>query len=415
MSGDPPSSLVVLGTKVALCCMVWFACSIGIICTPTTRRIRRTPRCSLRRDPRRFCTDANKYYLSVRDFRFPLTVNMCTNTGTLLIALLLRPCFAPQPWPRERRLSAIIGVITALDVGASNAGLALLPISFHTVVRGSIPGFVLLFALVAGLEELQWVTVGSVVCVCVGIALATMGEASMPAFSMPGFLLVSAACVFSALRWVLIQKLVQVQPPQAAAAGGAAAPAAPAHVTPLTTILAISPSAIGTTLPLLLAFEGDRLVEMLGALDREVAQELAMFLATVSVLVFLLMYSEYMLVQLTSSLTLSVAGILKELVCISGAVVLFKDRFTLLNVLGFCMCTLGITLYNVHKVRRLHAELTAPGSAHANSPSREAAKQWGKHARRHDADCESLELLTTVSEHDTVSAPSTARGRALGT
>lgn len=345
----------------------------------------------------------------MRDFRFPLTVNMCTNTGTLLIALLLRPCMAPQPLPRERRLSVIIGVITALDVGASNAGLALLPISFHTVVRGSIPGFVLLFALLAGLEELQWVTVGSVVCVCVGIALATMGEASMPAFSMPGFLLVSAACVFSALRWVLIQKLVQVRPPQAGAATGAAAAAAP-HATPLTTIVAISPSAIGTTLPLLLAFEGDRLVEKAASVDRDVAEELAMFLVTVSVLVFLLMYSEYMLVQLTSSLTLSVAGILKELVCISGAVVLFKDRFTLLNVLGFCMCTLGITLYNVHKVRRLHAELSAPGSAHANSPSREVAKHkhWGGHGKhRHDADCESLELLTTVSEHD-APAPSTS-------
>jgi len=42
-----------------------------------------------------------------------------------------------------------------------------------------------------------------------------------------------------------------------------------------------------------------------------VLQELSAYLLVVSLLVFLLMYSEYQLVQLTSSLTLSVAGILK--------------------------------------------------------------------------------------------------------
>ena len=43
----------------------------------------------------------------------------------------------------------------------------------------------------------------------------------------------------------------------------------------------------------------------------QVLQELGAYLLVVSLLVFLLMYSEYQLVQLTSSLTLSVAGILK--------------------------------------------------------------------------------------------------------
>ena len=43
--------------------------------------------------------------------------------------------------------------------------------------------------------------------------------------------------------------------------------------------------------------------------------ELGAYLLVVSLLVFLLMYSEYQLVQLTSSLSLSVAGILKALLC----------------------------------------------------------------------------------------------------
>ena len=47
----------------------------------------------------------------------------------------------------------------------------------------------------------------------------------------------------------------------------------------------------------------------------QVLYELGAYLLVVSLLVFLLMYSEYQLVQLTSSLSLSVAGILKALLC----------------------------------------------------------------------------------------------------
>ena len=75
-----------------------------------------------------------------------------------LIALALnagRQCRASTPAPasRDLRLSIAIGVITALDIGASNAGLTLLSVSFHTVIRGAIPGLVLIFALIARLEK----------------------------------------------------------------------------------------------------------------------------------------------------------------------------------------------------------------------------------------------------------------------
>ena len=30
---------------------------------------------------------------------------------------------------------------------------------------------------------------------------------------------------------------------------------------------------------------------------------------------------------------------------------LFRDTFTPLNTLGFCLCAVGILVYNVHKVR----------------------------------------------------------------
>ena len=136
---------------------------------------------------------------------------------------------------------------------------------------------------------------------------------SQAAFSLPGFLLVAAACVFSALRWVLIQKLVHCS--------GTAALGRP---TPTSTILQCSPSAIATTVPLVLWFEAQALVDDPLLRESELRRELGSYLVLVSGLLFLLMYSEYALVQLTSSLTLSVAGIFKELMCIIGAIVLFE-------------------------------------------------------------------------------------------
>ena len=46
-----------------------------------------------------------------------------------------------------------IGAATALDIGASNWALTRLPVSFHTVLRSSIPGVVLCFAIALRLER----------------------------------------------------------------------------------------------------------------------------------------------------------------------------------------------------------------------------------------------------------------------
>ena len=161
----------------------------------------------------------------------------------------------------------------------------------------------------------------------------------------------------------------QPQPDIKGEGGGPSQPAV--GPSPIATILQTSPSSIATTVPLALYFElsllrdapfwrqhavractcactctcvgaplaaarGALLVSPSGGSTRtvrpltaphsppqprsvppspQVLYELGAYLLVVSLLVFLLMYSEYQLVQLTSSLSLSVAGILKALLC----------------------------------------------------------------------------------------------------
>lgn len=62
-------------------------------------------------------------------------------------------------------------------------------------------------------------------------------------------------------------------------------------------------------------------------------------------LAFGLGYSEFLLVSKTSGLTLSIAGIFKELCVLLLATHLLGDKMSLLNWLGFAVCISGIALH----------------------------------------------------------------------
>ena len=61
---------------------------------------------------------------------------------------------------------------------------------------------------------------------------------------------------------------------------------------------------------------------------------------------FLLLLAEFALVGLTSSLTLSIFGILKELATIALSALLLGDALNASNLAGFAICIGGAALYN---------------------------------------------------------------------
>jgi len=68
-------------------------------------------------------------------------------------------------------------------------------------------------------------------------------------------------------------------------------------------------------------------------------------MTVIATLVFVLLMSEYWLVKVTSSLTLSVAGVFKELLTIGGGLFLFSESVDTLNVVGFVISQIGILSY----------------------------------------------------------------------
>lgn len=64
-----------------------------------------------------------------------------------------------------------------------------------------------------------------------------------------------------------------------------------------------------------------------------------------SILAFLMEFSEYLLLTYTSSLTLSMAGIFKEIFTLYLAVNYNGDQMSTLNEIGLILCLFGITTH----------------------------------------------------------------------
>jgi solute carrier family 35, member C2 len=66
-------------------------------------------------------------------------------------------------------------------------------------------------------------------------------------------------------------------------------------------------------------------------------------------LAFFLETSEFLVLRLTSSLTLSIAGIFKELIQLTLAVIINNEILSVYNDIGLVLCLGGIILHVVHK------------------------------------------------------------------
>jgi drug/metabolite transporter (DMT)-like permease len=285
----------------------------------------------------------NKFLLTDREFKFPFTLAAITNAVVFLISWLsTRPsCWRPEPLPWHTTLYVVapIGLLTALDIGVSNWALVHLSVALHTIVRGTVPAFVLGFSLLLRLQEPSWLIVGSIFTVCVGIGFAAYGDVDCDALGL-GLALLS--CVFSGLRWAMTQVLVKARPidapnlPDALGWRQRSPVASIYHVTPACAICSASAAWVLESHALLES--GDKVLAFARG-------ELLVYNACIGALVFGLLFCEFGLVRLTSSLSLSVLGVAKELVTIVAAAYTRGDSITPTNLSGFLLCAAGILAY----------------------------------------------------------------------
>lgn len=266
-------------------------------------------------------------------FPCPLTITFCSNTIVTCWALLFTRAsrFRPRPLSHQqfRQYVLPIGVTTALEIGCSNVALLMLTVSFGTILKGGAPVFTLLWGILLGIERFSLPLSGAVTLIAGGITLASIGEGSD--FMLLGFLLQLTATALGGFRWALTHVLLKGEPTNV--------------MPPLTAILYTSPTTAACVLPFALVLESSKVVTHFRELDGSSTVRLSGLLFVIATLVFLILMSEYWLLTDTSSLALSVAGVFKECATIGGGILFFNDNFTMLNLVGFLVCQVGIAFY----------------------------------------------------------------------
>ncbi|KAK4812829.1 hypothetical protein QYF61_022053 [Mycteria americana] len=290
----------------------------------------------------------NKWLM--KSFPFPLLVtllHLLLIFGLSALARALAHCRSGRPraalsWADCLRRAAPAALSTSLDIGLSNWSFLYVTVSLYTMTKSSAILFILLFSLLFKLEEVRVALLLVVLLIAGGLFMFTYKSTQ---FNAQGFVLVLCASFLGGIRWTLTQILMQK--------------AELGLQNPIDIMFHLQPLMFLGLFPLFAVFEG---------LPLSISEKLFRFheagmlfslvgkLFLGGILAFGLGFSEFLLVSRTSSLTLSIAGIFKEICILFLATHLLGDRLSLLNWLGFAVCLSGISLHVILKAMNSKGE-----------------------------------------------------------
>jgi len=236
---------------------------------------------------------------------------------------------------------------TAVEVGGSNMSLLTLSVSYHTMVKATQPMWVLIFSVLAGLQQPSPPVFAMVGVISCGLALSSFGEMQ---FDTGGFLYVLVAAMAGGVRWTLSQLLLTKE---GLDAEGQQRPGGKHTMHPVDLLFVTTPSTIVSLMPVWFALEQRRVFAYFaaeGAPPVTLVLALAVFCGAMA---FVLICSQLYLIQLTSSVTFAVCATAKELLLVAAGMLIFGDRLTTLNVIGFALAVTGVVAFKYDKYRRL--------------------------------------------------------------
>eukprot|EP00258_Populus_trichocarpa_P043900 XP_024459919.1 probable sugar phosphate/phosphate translocator At1g06470 isoform X4 [Populus trichocarpa] len=220
---------------------------------------------------------------------------------------------------------------TAFDVNLSNVSLVFISVTFATMCKSAAPIFLILFAFAFRLESPSAKLFGIIMVISVGILLTVAKETE---FEFWGFVFVMLAAVMSGFRWCMTQILLQKEAYD------------PWHEFNKTSYFNNSWHVARSCL--LMFFGGT--------------------------LAFFMVLTEFVLISVTSAVTVTIAGVVKEAVTILVAVIYFHDKFTWLKGAGLLIIMVGVGLFNWYKYQKLQKGQTSENDSAGSSPTNVATK-----------------------------------------
>uniref|UniRef100_A0A1B6DWT4 Sugar phosphate transporter domain-containing protein n=2 Tax=Clastoptera arizonana TaxID=38151 RepID=A0A1B6DWT4_9HEMI len=284
-------------------------------------------------------------------FKYPLSVVVCHLLIKYICSVVYRSIW--QCANNRRRITldwtdhlfrlAPIGIASGLDIGLSNWGIERIPVTLYTMTKSTTIVFILGFALLFKLEKKSWSVVVIVGLISCGLGMFTYRSSQ---FDSLGFSLVLFASFASGLRWTLIQFMMQR--PELSLR----------H--PIDMCYHVQPWMVFSVLPTAIIFEGASAVNGVDStlVERNLTHAMNIsFLVFIGAFVALAMeLCEYNVVSRTSSLTLSIVGIIKEIFTLVLDAEWNGNQMTKLNFIGLLVLFGGIVSHVIHKALKTRAE-----------------------------------------------------------
>ncbi|KAL0088248.1 triose-phosphate transporter family-domain-containing protein [Phycomyces blakesleeanus] len=216
------------------------------------------------------------------------------------------------------------------------------------MVKSSTPVWVLLFSFIFGFEKPRLVLITIIVVMVVGVSLTVEGETK---FDRLGFGLVLVAAIVSGLRWNLTQLLLQQD--------------RLGMNNPIATLYYLSPVMFITMLSLSLLVENpiDQFKHSKHFDSLSHVIESFGLMSIGGVLAFCMTLAELYLIKSTNTVTLSVAGISKEIVIITLSVLIYGDVLSQKTLIGLFISIVGIIAYNYNIHSRKKAAMNSKSIA----------------------------------------------------
>ncbi|XP_010457774.1 PREDICTED: probable sugar phosphate/phosphate translocator At1g06470 [Camelina sativa] len=242
---------------------------------------------------------------------------------------------------------------TAMDINLSNESLVFISVTFATMCKSAAPIYLLLFAFAFRLESPSLKLFGIISVISAGILLTVAKETE---FEFWGFVFVMLAAVMSGFRWCMTQVLLQKE--------------SFGLKNPFILMSYMAPvMAIVTGLLSLLLDPWSEFTENKYFDSGEHFARTCFLMLFGGALAFCMVLTEYVLVSVTSAVTVTIAGVVKEAVTIVVAVFYFHDDFTWLKGVGLVIIMVGVSLFNWYKYDKLQKGHKTEGEKQLQAPS----------------------------------------------
>lgn len=226
-------------------------------------------------------------------------------------------------------------VASAGDIGLSNVSLRYISLTLYTMLKTSSLAFVLLFGLLFRLERFNWRLVVIVAVMCGLVMMMTQKpDKLVDQNQVLGIVLILGASFILGIRWCFTQLLLKKNDYTR---------------NPVLTIFYIAPSMSLVLLGFALAVETwDAFTALSIWVLKGVPGTIALMVVP-GILAFLMTLCEFELLAMAPVLTLSIAGIFKELLTIMFSALIFGDKLSVLNAIGLVLTFVDVLWYHHYR------------------------------------------------------------------